>query len=632
MKKHSQHLNQELFVLNVHLQGPLLNIKKVMVEEFSKWDLFEISTTEARSVDDFIKAQDKARTTRLHMIEKIEGIIKGMVQSSCAMSLNAFKEENRISSKTDANTDEEPPPLLVGDETNKEMPYTQEATIRTHYRKLRKFIKLIDYVILDAKLSMMEHTSLKLHDLIHGQNSAYEEILSDPRTNLRLTPILSIKAEFQGKKIKFLPTKEQTQRIFEEAIIKAINLVCNKHKQLILDPDFSLYTKTNDYIEDPTDEIIDIQSLITNNEVFRQKLVSIKKELEVSFDYIVEASKKLEPLVEIYIENTSLDLKSFEDKEIEEIRLAINKFRDQDEKFQEIEAKSDVGVFVLDNFELKEKIKNCAANCIKQLERMLPELNHSRSYELHTELYKINGILEKKPTTVDEFVQFKLDVANFDTKFDSLRDRFNMIADLRSLMENNLIKLSENVKSEMNNASKEFKNFKTKLDQAKEFVDSKMNNYRRELEKLTGNIENRIKDLSAKLYDPMISDPRSVPRDVVNYLTTLSKEVNHLVDDKKKFNKYQEVLEMDLTVFDNIDQFKGEFEINFRFWKAKHSWEQNVDNWKRAQFMDDLVATLRTSVEKSMKEASYCSRNLEMNEVAKVIVCYFRFVRLKIYC
>lgn len=54
---------------------------------------------------------------------------------------------------------EERAPMLVGDESGKEMPYTQEATIRTHYKKLRKFVKLIDYVITDSKLQLMVNSS-----------------------------------------------------------------------------------------------------------------------------------------------------------------------------------------------------------------------------------------------------------------------------------------------------------------------------------------------------------------------------------------------------------------------------------------------------------------------------------------
>lgn len=50
---------------------------------------------------------------------------------------------------------EERAPLLVGDESGKDMPYTTEATIRTHYKRLRKFVKYIDYLIADAKMLMM---------------------------------------------------------------------------------------------------------------------------------------------------------------------------------------------------------------------------------------------------------------------------------------------------------------------------------------------------------------------------------------------------------------------------------------------------------------------------------------------
>ena len=63
-----------------------------------------------------------------------------------------FKEENRIPVDNENEEIEDRPPLLVGDESGKEMPYTQEATVRTHYKRLKKFIKLIDFIIIDSKL------------------------------------------------------------------------------------------------------------------------------------------------------------------------------------------------------------------------------------------------------------------------------------------------------------------------------------------------------------------------------------------------------------------------------------------------------------------------------------------------
>jgi dynein heavy chain len=45
--------------------------------------------------------------------------------------------------------------LLIGDDTKKDMPFTQEATIKTQYRRLRKYSRLIDYFVLSSKIEMI---------------------------------------------------------------------------------------------------------------------------------------------------------------------------------------------------------------------------------------------------------------------------------------------------------------------------------------------------------------------------------------------------------------------------------------------------------------------------------------------
>jgi len=92
--------------------------------------------------------------------DKLESGIKDLVINNCKRSLQAFKEENRIPSETAESNDlSEKAPLLVGDESGKEMPYTQEATIRTHYKRLNKFVRMVDYLILDSKISMINQST-----------------------------------------------------------------------------------------------------------------------------------------------------------------------------------------------------------------------------------------------------------------------------------------------------------------------------------------------------------------------------------------------------------------------------------------------------------------------------------------
>jgi dynein heavy chain, axonemal len=79
-------------------------------------------------------------------------------------SMRTFKEENRIAITDEffgsGGNDEEKigqEAFLVGDETHKQMPYTQEATLKTHFRKLSKFVRLADFFILDARFKLINH-------------------------------------------------------------------------------------------------------------------------------------------------------------------------------------------------------------------------------------------------------------------------------------------------------------------------------------------------------------------------------------------------------------------------------------------------------------------------------------------
>lgn len=46
------------------------------------------------------------------------------------------------------------------------MPYTQEATTRTHYKKLAKYIRLTDYMLIQAKLKLISNSIAEAHQTL----------------------------------------------------------------------------------------------------------------------------------------------------------------------------------------------------------------------------------------------------------------------------------------------------------------------------------------------------------------------------------------------------------------------------------------------------------------------------------
>lgn len=62
-----------------------------------------------------------------------------------------FKEENKISSGKETKG----LPLLIGDEKDLDMPYTKEATLRVQQEKFKRFLKLVELLVVHSKVAMM---------------------------------------------------------------------------------------------------------------------------------------------------------------------------------------------------------------------------------------------------------------------------------------------------------------------------------------------------------------------------------------------------------------------------------------------------------------------------------------------
>jgi dynein heavy chain len=104
--------------------------------------------------------------------------MKERVMDSCEKSMKTFKEDNRISlnEKIEAD-DDEAEPFLVGDETHKQMLYTQEATTRTHYARLVKYIRLVDYMMMDSRLSLISNSVSKALEMVEEDFSGGRKVI-----------------------------------------------------------------------------------------------------------------------------------------------------------------------------------------------------------------------------------------------------------------------------------------------------------------------------------------------------------------------------------------------------------------------------------------------------------------------
>mmetsp|Transcript_44060 Transcript_44060/g.42673 ORF Transcript_44060/g.42673 Transcript_44060/m.42673 type:complete len:158 (-) Transcript_44060:739-1212(-) len=154
--------------------------------------------------------------------------------------MKTFKEENRISlnENQEEEDNEEAEPFLVGDETHKQMPYTQEATTRTHYKKLAKYIRLTDYMLIDSKLRLIQNSISNVLRIVKlDLSSGLKYVIGD---KFQSVPLFEVKLDFKDIETFFSPDKFEIREAIKNSITEGVNTVC-KYELFLSQPELEIY-------------------------------------------------------------------------------------------------------------------------------------------------------------------------------------------------------------------------------------------------------------------------------------------------------------------------------------------------------------------------------------------------------
>ena len=623
MKDRSKVLSQQLFFLDKHLRRPLLEIRNICLH-LSKLEFMDLSSSDPLRYEEFRNIQENYRVTLMDKkFDTLENAIKDLIQNSCQTSLIAFKEENRIPNKDPDNPsgeNEEPAPLLVGDETNKEMPYTQEATIRTHYKRLRKFIKLVDYLILNGKLNMMEFSS----DLLCRSILEHNASVKDPRRNMRLNCWIICEIGMKDRDLTFIPSREITKKIFEEVVNKGVARICSKHKQLIHFPELITYTRSGEIEEENNEELLDIQNLIYNDDKFKDTNVVMKKELDVSFDHVLNFAKFLIPYLNNYHTNIGTKITEYEDKEIEEFKNAIALYKKQDAEFQAIEAKSELGLFLFDNHALKDLIKSSASVCLNELTKLMPDLVFRKAKSFVDAINEMNAKLTWTPneapmTFVEQFVSFTESVTQIAQKMEEYTSTNSEIGALLYLIIEEKIKIPEAYKGKVQEASTQINSLRKKIEESNASYDQNLTKCKRKLEKYIPEMEDKLKEISAKVHNSGLDNKDADVDKTVIFIKEIEHEIYEIYNQSLKVNNFQKSLQLEENRFDKIVAFQQEFVLITKLWNSRKLFKDSTNQWSLTHFLKVDVENMVQTIEKLAKIANECAKDLETNEAARLL-------------
>lgn len=134
-------------------------------------ELFYNKILNVMTLTDFLGYSKTERNKALEKMAEFDKFIVETIQTTCNKSMDLFMKRMRINK--DKTMNDKKVPLVIGDELGKDMPYTEEATIKTHQLKLRNFIKMADYLILTSKIQLFKNSAIEMNKVISDTNTAF---------------------------------------------------------------------------------------------------------------------------------------------------------------------------------------------------------------------------------------------------------------------------------------------------------------------------------------------------------------------------------------------------------------------------------------------------------------------------
>jgi len=650
-----ENLEENLFILHPLLRNSLLELR-AMCCEAARFRLFSISTTSTFELEDFVNSQEKQREqARIHL-EAFSDNVRTMLAQACEDALRNFLQENgfvRSKNQQDRQYTSKSG-LTVTDMARKEkqdiraITFTERAAMRTQCRKLTKYIRLIDTLVMDTFLGLVASSTFDfLHhletrqDAINAMNassasmqegeSGTQLVPSSKKIKEALLPVFQVKLEAfnmtggsdddSENNLKFVPTAETFRNEIEKVIFETLKVVTDPVR-LIVHPDFELYAQPA--MEETTGgESLDLEMMIVEDPQFQTTIENISECIRLNFENATTYSREFSKFVEKFLENKALMkvlvIPEYQDKEIDVFQELLEVYTSQQTFFDCMPRVTNVGIVQVNSEKLRNSFLPSPRQCLVRIKSLIPDIMRLKANESLKDMTSRNEKLGEIPYSVSDFVDLMAFLRETTSTIEELDARFNFATKMCNLCNYFNIELSE----EDNTAIYMLRETNKALHLSIQVIeDSSTENtvrFAKELTELVPKLKDDITGIQGVLLNTMVSDAEADVNEVVAFLKKTRAQVDELDVLRKRYAFYESTLGLPLSRYDQLDEVKQDLNIKSKLWEATDKWRLKSQEWCGMVFESVDPTSISQEVEQYIKVALQAEKALPGNPVAAML-------------
>lgn len=268
---------------------------------------------------------------------------------------------------------------------------------------LIKFIRTIDYALLQAKIDLAEKTH---SEFLHAITPRYSTIHIGRQCETVCTPpFLLVNGKFASAKVKISPkytvVRNKLMKILEDSTFELLE------SQFLLVHD-EFYPIMRNLLEISDDS----QLLPLNMCIFLKKnprISHINSQIPVilqeSYEKLYSFTSTLSKYIENYYKNREMNKNNFFHLDSHTLRQLIKSYFEQSAELEELPGVINIGSIQFNMTEIKEKLLPVPRHCVRILMKVLPDIITTRSQEALSIVEVCNNQLSKRPKSVDTYVE-----------------------------------------------------------------------------------------------------------------------------------------------------------------------------------------------------------------------------------
>lgn len=638
-------LEESLFVLNPTLRDAIIQFRK-MCCNVEKLKIFAYGERDACNLDTFCDLQSRHKENVTRSLEKFINNVKDLVENTCKTSLEKFLEKNGFGQEQNARTHggttmRVPNALTASLDTDQDdkdaQSYTKRAATRTQCRKLTKYIRLVDFFMIDTFLSLALNSAVNFLEFINPPQKTEESPTPNtsastrmgsvkfgallPTPNQSVSPLFLVKLHYEqyddtdevDGELVFTPDATEFKNKLEAVIFDALKVVTTV-EPLLTDPDFEDYTQADVDEGGPIGEGIDLEAMIVEDTKFRTVVEKITQHFVDSFDNAERYAELFEEFQEKFQENENMDVEQeFQGVSIEDFGNALNKFKSQIEQFAHIPVTSDVGIIRLDSILVKKAFEPSPLRSLRALVDLLPKLAKQMNEDLFRQVADANEKLSAVPSSVDHFVEIMSFLQETAENFYKIEEQYRTVKQMYELLKEHEISVNEIDLTNHFMLTQSLSALRTSMSLCEQSADDNAAKFSKQLEDSIPTVRAEIEAAKANLQNSIVSSTQAEIDDVLSFLYKAQDETDRLIQVTAKNMRYQEILKVEVQFYDELEELKADLSMKKLLWESLKSWTNLADDWCSTPFNQIDAEEIERQVKVYTKSMFKVKKGLENN-------------------